>query len=72
MLKKCKTLALSGLGVLMSGAAYAQEASKPLTDMVSNIDLSDAQGAVIAAAGLIVGLVVLIYVVRKVIGLWGR
>lgn len=72
MLKKFKTLALSGLGVFFSAAAYAQEASTPLTDMVGEVDLGDAQGAVVAAAGVIIGLVVLIYAIRKVIGLWGR
>ncbi len=72
MFNKMKMLALAGLGFIASGAtAIAQEAT-PLTNMVSGLDLGDAEGAVVAAAGVIIGLVVLIFAIRKVLGLWGR
>lgn len=55
-------------------AAMAQEAASdtPLTDMVETVSLSDATAAIVAAAGVLIGLAVIVYGAKKVIGFFGR
>lgn len=55
-------------------AAMAQETASdtPLTDMVKTISLSDATAAIVSAAGVLIGLAVVVYGARKVIGFFSR
>ena len=55
-------------------AAMAQETASDtlLTDMVETISLSDATAAIVSAAGVLIGLAVVVYGARKVIGFFSR
>lgn len=55
-------------------AAMAQETASdtPLKDMVETVSLSDATAAIAAAAGVLIGLAVIVYGAKKVIGFFGR
>ena len=59
----------------MAGAAHAEDAAggtkvTTLTDMVKTVDVSDAKGGIMYAAGVIMGLLVLIMGVRKIFGMF--
>lgn len=53
-------------------AATAQENSAPLTGMIDTVDLSDASAAIVSAAGVLIGLAVIVYGAKKVIGFFSR
>lgn len=51
-------------------AAEAGAAPTSLTEMVGGFNLSEASGGVLAAGGAVAGVVLVIYGVRKVLGLF--
>ncbi len=69
-LKKSAALCCALMAAPM--VAKAQEAETPLTDMVNTVSLSDATSAIVAAAGVLIGLAVIVYGARKVIGFFSR
>lgn len=59
----------------MAGAAHAEgeagaTTATTLTDMAKTIDVSDAKGGIMAAAAVIISLLVLVWGVRKLFGMF--
>ena len=71
-LKKSAVLCCALMAAPMAAMAQETTENTPLTDMVGTISLSDATTAVAAAAGVLIGLAVLVYGAKKVIGFFGR
>ncbi len=72
-LKKSSVLCCALMAAPMTAMAQEATASdSPLTDMVKTISLSDATAAIVSAAGILIGLAVVVYGARKVIGFFSR
>lgn len=71
-LKKLAVLCCALMAAPMAAMAQETTSDTPLTDMVGTISLSDATAAIAAAAGVLIGLAVIVYGAKKVIGFFGR
>lgn len=71
-LKKSAVLCCALMAAPMAAMAQETTEDSPLTDMIKTVSLSDATTAVAAAAGVLIGLAVLVYGAKKVIGFFGR
>lgn len=71
-LKKSAILCCALMASPMAAMAQETAPDTPLTDMVGTISLSDATAAIAAAAGVLIGLAVIVYGAKKVIGFFGR
>ena len=75
-LKNKGTMAALMLSTFMAGAAHAEDAAggttaaTTLTDLAKTIDVSDAKGGILYAAGVIMGLLILTWSVRKLFGMF--
>ncbi len=74
-LKNKLAMAAVAASTFMAGAAHAEDpagttAATTLTDMAKAIDVSDAKGGILYAAGVIMGLLVLVWGVRKLFGMF--
>lgn len=74
-LKNTLAMAAVAAATFMAGAAHAEDpagttTATTLTDMAKAIDVSDAKGGILYAAGVIMGLLVLIMGVRKVFSIF--
>ena len=71
-LKKSAILCCALMAAPMAAMAQETTSNTPLTDMVKTISLSDATAAIVAAAGVLIGLAVIVFGAKKVIGFFGR
>lgn len=71
-LKKSAVLCCALMAAPMAAMAQETTSDTPLKDMVGTISLSDATAAIVAAAGVLIGLAVIVYGAKKVIGFFGR
>lgn len=71
-LKKLVVLCCALMVAPMAAMAQETASDTPLTDMVETVSLSDATAAIVAAAGVLIGLAVIVYGAKKVIGFFGR
>lgn len=71
-LKKLVVLCCALMVAPMAAMAQETASDTPLTDMVGTVKLSDATAAIAAAAGVLIGLAVIVYGAKKVIGFFGR
>ena len=71
-LKKSAVLCCALMVAPMAAMAQETASDTPLTDMVETVSLSDATAAIVAAAGVLIGLAVIVYGAKKVIGFFGR
>ena len=71
-LKKSAALCCALMAAPMVAKAQETTSDTPLTDMVNTVSLSDATSAIVAAAGVLIGLAVIVYGARKVIGFFSR
>lgn len=71
-LKKLAVLCCALMAAPMAAMAQETTSDTPLADMVGTISLSDATAAIVAAAGVLIGLAVIVYGAKKVIGFFGR
>ena len=74
-LKNKLAMAALTASAFMTGAAHAADgdtttAATTLADMAKTIDVSDAKGGILYAAGVIMGLLVLTWGVRKLFGMF--
>ena len=72
---KLAMAAVAASTFMAAGAAHAEDpagttAATTLTDMAKAIDVSDAKGGILYAAGVIMGLLVLVWGVRKLFGMF--
>lgn len=71
-LKKSAVLCCALMAAPMAAMAQETTSDTPLTDMVETISLSDATAAIVSAAGVLIGLAVVVYGAKKVIGFFSR
>lgn len=71
-LKKSAVLCCALMVAPMAAMAQETASDTPLTDMVGTIRLSDATAAIVSAAGVLIGLAVVVYGAKKVIGFFSR
>lgn len=71
-LKKSAVLCCALMVAPMAAMAQETASDTRLTDMVETVSLSDATAAIAAAAGVLIGLAVIVYGAKKVIGFFGR
>lgn len=71
-LKKSAVLCCALMVAPMAAMAQETASDTPLIDMVETVSLSDATAAIAAAAGVLIGLAVIVYGAKKVIGFFGR
>ena len=71
-LKKLAVLCCALMAAPMAAMAQETTSDTPLANMVGTISLSDATAAIVAAAGVLIGLAVIVYGAKKVIGFFGR
>lgn len=71
-LKKSAVLCCALMVAPMAAMAQETASDTPLADMVETISLSDATAAIVSAAGVLIGLAVIVYGARKVIGFFSR
>lgn len=71
-LKKSAVLCCALMVAPMAAMAQETASDTSLTDMVETVSLSDATAAIAAAAGVLIGLAVIVYGAKKVIGFFGR
>ena len=71
-LKKLAVLCCALMAAPMAAMAQETTSDTPLANMVDTISLSDATAAIVAAAGVLIGLAVIVYGAKKVIGFFGR
>lgn len=74
-LKNTLAMAAVAASTFMAGAAHAEDpagttAATTLTDMAKTIDVSDAKGGIMAAAAVIISLLVLVWGIRKLFGMF--
>lgn len=73
-LKNKLALTAVAASTFMTGAAHAEDpagtTATTLSDMAKTIDVSDAKSGVLYAAGVIMGLLVLTWGVRKLFGMF--
>ncbi len=72
---KLAMAAVAASTFMAAGAAHAEDpagttAATTLTDMAKTIDVSDAKGGIMAAAAVIISLLVLVWGVRKLFGMF--
>lgn len=71
-LKKSAVLCCALMVAPMAAMAQETASDTPLTGMVETISLSDATAAIVSAAGVLIGLAVVVYGAKKVIGFFSR
>lgn len=71
-LKKSAVLCCALMVAPMAAMAQETASDTPLTNMIEAVSLSDATAAIAAAAGVLIGLAVIVYGAKKVIGFFGR
>lgn len=71
-LKKSAVLCCALMAAPMAAMAQETTEDSPLTGMIKTVSLSDATTAIAAAAGVLIGLAVLVYGAKKVIGFFSR
>lgn len=71
-LKKSAVLCCALMVAPMAAMAQETASDTPLTNMIEKVSLSDATAAIAAAAGVLIGLAVIVYGAKKVIGFFGR